>query len=395
MILSQESTLNKVNQGCYDFHLAELIRQRAWVEIDQDALRHNVRQFTALLRPGTDLMAVVKADAYGHGAVRVAQMALEAGATWLAIATLGEGIELREAGITAPILILGAINTSEEVKAIIHWQLQPTLCHEEQAILFAKTLATSDNKLSVHLKLDTGMSRLGTSWQQAVNFVQTVKNLPNLHLASIYSHLATADNPDRTMMEHQQQCFETAIANLQKHDIKIPKLHLANSAATLNGHKFHYDLVRVGLGLYGLYPAPHLRSKINLKPVLQVKAKISQVKTIPPGTGVSYGHQFVSSQKMLIAIVGIGYADGIPRNLSNGLQVLIRGQWVKQIGAITMDQIMLDVSHLPNLQAGEIVTLIGRDGDQEISADDWANKLGTISWEILCGFKHRLPRIII
>jgi alanine racemase len=322
-------------------------------------------------------------------------MALDAGAKWLAIATLGEGIELREAGITAPILILGAINTPEEVRAIIHWQLEPTLCNEEQAMLFAKTLQKQAKKLPVHLKLDTGMSRLGTSWQQAVNFVQTVKALPNLHLASIYSHLATADDPDRSIMEQQQHRFEAAIADLQKHGIKIPKLHLANSAATLNGAKFHYNLVRVGLGLYGLYPAPHLRSQIDLKPVLQVKAKISQIKTIPPGTGVSYGHHFVSDRETRLAIVGIGYADGVPRNLSNRLQVLIGGEWVKQIGAITMDQMMLDITHLPHLQVGEVVTLIGTEGDRAISADDWANTLGTISWEILCGFKHRLPRIIL
>ena len=395
MVLSQESTPDVVNQGCYNFHLSELIRQRAWVEIDQNALSHNVRQFKGLLKRDTDLMAVVKADAYGHGAVRVAQMVLEAGATWLAIATLGEGIELREAGITAPILILGAINTPEEVRAIIHWQLEPTLCNEEQVVLFAKTLEKQTKKLSVHLKLDTGMSRLGTSWQQAVNFVQTVKGLPNLHLASIYSHLATADDPDRTVMEQQQARFESAIADLEKQGIKIPKLHLANSAATLNGKNFHYDLVRVGLGLYGLYPAPHLRSQIDLKPVLQVKAKISQIKTIPPGTGVSYGHHFVSDRETRLAILGIGYADGVPRNLSNRLQVLIRGEWVKQIGSITMDQMMLDITHLPHLPVGEVVTLIGTDGDRAISADDWANTLGTISWEILCGFKHRLPRIII
>ena len=395
MVLSQESTPDVVNHGCYDFRLSELIRQRAWVEIDQNALRHNVRQFKGLLKHNTDLMAVVKADAYGHGAVRVAQMALEAGATWLAIATLGEGIELREAGITAPILILGAINTPEEVRAIIHWQLEPTLCNAEQAILFAKTLEKQAKKLSFHLKLDTGMSRLGTSWQQAVNFVQTVKGLPNLHLASIYSHLATADDPDPSVMEQQQGRFDSAIANLQKHGIQIPKLHLANSAATLNAPKFHYDLVRVGLGLYGLYPAPHLRSQIDLKPVLQVKAKISQIKTIPPGTGVSYGHHFISDRETRLAIVGIGYADGVPRNLSNRLQVLIGGEWVKQIGAITMDQMMLDITDLPHLPVGEVVTLIGADGDRVISADDWANTLGTISWEILCGFKHRLPRIIV
>jgi alanine racemase len=365
------------------------------VEIDQQALIHNVQQFKAFLKPGTELMAVVKADAYGHGAIRIAQTALQAGANWLAIATLGEGIELREAGITAPILILGAVNTSEEISAIAHWQLEPTLCHSEQAILFSETLKHLNSKLPVHLKLDTGMSRLGTPWRQALGFGKLVKNLPNLHVASVYSHLATADDANPQEMQKQQQRFETAIACLREAGIKPRRLHLANSAATLKGQEWHYDLVRIGLGLYGLYPAPHLRSKIALKPVLGVKAKVNQVKTIEAGTGVSYGHHFVSDRTMQIAVVGIGYADGVPRNLSNRLQVLIRGQRINQIGAITMDQIMLDVSAIPDLQVGEVVTLIGQDGQENISADDWAEALGTISWEILCGFKHRLPRITL
>ena len=170
-------------------------------------------------------------------------------------------------------------------------------------------------------------------------------------------------------------------------------MHLANSAATLSDQALHYDLVRVGLAIYGLYPAAHLKAAANLKPAMQVRARLAQVKTIPAGTGVSYGHQFISQREMRLAVAGIGYADGVPRNLSNRLQVLLRGQLVPQVGAITMDQLMLDVSHIPNVQAGEVVTLIGRDGDHEISADDWAAALGTISWEILCGFKHRLPRL--
>ena len=373
--------------------LSKAILQRAWVEINLGALADNVRQIKRLLAPQTELMAVVKADAYGHGGVRVAQTALEAGATWLAIATLAEGIELREAGITAPILILGATNTPEEIEAIAHWDLEPTLCNPQQALVFSETLTLLGRTLPVHLKLDTGMSRLGTPWNQASEFVQLVQQLPYLQIASIYSHLATADNPNPTVMQQQHQRFQQAIAVLAAQGIVPPRLHFANSAATLSDRLLHYDLVRVGLALYGLYPAPHLHSKLNLQPVLQVKARITQVKTIPPGTGVSYGHQFVSDRQLRLAVVGIGYADGVPRNLSNRLQVMVRGHLVPQIGAITMDQLMLDVSKVPHVQAGEVVTLIGKDGDLEISADDWAATLGTISWEILCGFKHRLPRV--
>ena len=376
-----------------EYVTSEIVRHRAWVEIDREAIAHNIRQIRRLLSQKTDLMAVVKADAYGHGAIAVAETALAAGASWLATATLGEGIELREAGIVAPILILGATNTPEEIAAIAHWQLQATLCNPQQALTFSQTLANLGRQLPVHLKLDTGMSRLGTNWESAVEFCQFVQQLPNLKLASIYSHLATADDPNPAILRLQQQRFEQAIAQLRERSISVPCLHLANSAATLSQPALHYDLVRVGLAMYGLYPATHLKAAANLKPAMQVRARLAQIKTIPAGTGVSYGHQFISQREMRLAVAGIGYADGVPRNLSNRLQVLLRGQLVPQVGAITMDQLMLDVSHIPNVQAGEVVTLIGRDGDQEISADDWAAALGTISWEILCGFKHRLPRL--
>jgi alanine racemase len=196
-------------------------------------------------------------------------------------------------------------------------------------------------------------------------------------------------------MRLQHQRFEDAIAQLRHAGIKPPCLHLANSAATLADPSLHYDWVRAGLALYGLYPAEHLRNAVDLQPVMQVKARVTQVKTIPPGTGVSYGYQFIADKETRIAIVGIGYADGVPRNLSNKMTVLIRGQQVRQIGAITMDQMMLDVSVIPDLQTGEVVTLIGQDGSLHISADDWAQCLGTISWEILCSFKHRLPRVAV
>ena len=367
--------------------------QRAWVEIDQAALAHNVRQLKKLLASKTQLMAVVKADAYGHGATMVARTALDAGAGGLCVATVQEGIQLREAGIEAPILLLGATNTPEQVRAIAYWQLQPTICTPQQALVFSETLSGLKKTLSVHLKLDTGMSRLGMPWQEARQFVELVKRLPYLEIKSVYSHLATADTLDATVMRLQHQRFEEAIAQLHSAGIEPPCLHLANSAATLTDPALHYDLVRVGLALYGLYPAEHLRGAIDLKPVMQVKARVTQVKTIPPGTGVSYGYQFIAERQMRLAVIGIGYADGIPRNLSNKMTVLIRGQKVRQIGAITMDQLMLDVSEIPDLQTGEVVTLIGKDGDLSISADDWAQSLGTISWEILCSFKHRLPRV--
>jgi alanine racemase len=370
-------------------------QQRAWVEIDLPALAHNVREIRRLLAPETAIMAVVKADAYGHGAIDVARTLLAAGVTWLAVATVPEGIELRAGGIEAPILILGGANSTMQVAAIVEWQLQPTICNLDQAIFISKSLVASQvsSPLDVHLKLDTGMSRLGENWQQALDFFHEVKTLPALQIASLYSHLATAEDPDPTVLNMQCDRFERAIATIQNAGYALPRLHLANSGGILAGERLHYQLVRPGLILYGLYPAPHLRSRLDLRSVMSVKARISQVKEIAAGTGVSYGYRFIANRDMLIAVVEIGYADGIPRRLSDRMTVAIRGRSIPQIGAITMDRIVLDVSQLPDLQVGEIVTILGRDGAIEITVDDWANELGTISWEILCGFKHRLPRV--
>lgn len=377
---------------------------RAWVEINLGALAHNVKWLKALLPEGTDLMSVIKADAYGHGAVTVAEVAIASGTTWLGVATVPEGIELRQAGIQVPILVMGAVNDPEEVRAIAHWHLQPTIVNPKQALVFSDTLkdqADAQTRLPVHIKLDTGMSRLGFSWQQAVEFARFVQQLPCLEAVGLCSHLATADSSDQTVMRLQHDRFERAIAALKQADLLPPRLHLANSAATLVAPELHYDMVRVGLSTYGLYPAPHLRPYQNthsspeaaLQPVLEVKARITHIKEIDADTGVSYSYKFIASKPMKIAIVGIGYADGVPRLLSNRMQVILNEQRVSQIGAITMDQLMLDISHLENVQEGDIVTLLGKTQNHCLHADEWAEMAGTISWEILCGFKHRLPRI--
>ena len=398
MLSEEQTTAGSTTQKSHQTVLWEGdggLCQRAWVEIDLAALTHNVKQLKNLLSPQTQLMTVVKADAYGHGAVAVSQTVLQAGASWLGVATIPEGIELREAGIEAPILLLGATHTAQQVKAIAQWHLQPTICTAKQALIFSEVLVSLNQSLPVHAKLDTGMSRLGTPWQEATEFVQLVNGLPNLKLVSIYSHLATADSPDTAVMREQQQRFKWAIEQIKTAGIDPRSLHLANSAATLADPDLHYDLVRVGLATYGLYPAAHLQAIANLQPAMQVKTRITQVKTIAAGTGVSYGYKFIAGRQTQIAVVGIGYADGIPRNLSNKMQVLVRGKFVPQVGAVTMDQLMLDVTDIPDLEVGEVVTLLGKDGENQITADDWAETLGTISWEILCGFKHRLPRVAV
>jgi alanine racemase len=306
------------------------------------------------------------------------------------------------------------VNTPEEVGAIAQYHLEPNLSTPEQAKLFSATLTNSRTNSSkvgwalptplktdtlksfpVHINIDTGMSRLGMPWQEARELVQLVQSLPGLELTSIYSHLATAEDIDSPVRQLQHDRFQKVIDSCKV--LGLPahvKFHLANSAGTLIDQGLHYDRVRVGLSLYGLYPAPHLQSLLSLQPVMTVKARITLVKSLAAGTGVSYGYRFTAPQDMLIAVVGIGYGDGVPRLLSNKMKVLIRGRFVPQIGSITMDQLMLDVSAMTDLQPGEIVTLLGQDGDRVITADDWAEAIDTISWEILCGFKSRLPRVI-
>jgi alanine racemase len=364
---------------------------RAWVSVDLEAIAHNVRQLVRYLGPHVALMAVVKADAYGHGAVAVSEVALTCGAKWLAVATIEEGIQLREADIKAPILLMGATNTREEVKAVTFWKLQPTLCTPKQALTYSESLT---EVYAVHLKIDTGMSRLGTPWQEAVPFVALVKGLPHLEIASVYSHLATADEPDSAFLALQKQRFDHVLEALPLPTQRgqRPFLHLANSAGTLANPQYHYDLVRVGLALYGLAPAHHLQQVIDLKPALLIQARITQVKTVPAGTGVSYGQVYHAQQDMRLATVALGYADGLPRNLSGKIQVEVFGKRVPQVGTITMDQCLIDVSAVPEVQEGEVVTFLGKSAP---SAYDWADLLGTIPYEILCGFKHRLPRVVL
>jgi alanine racemase len=370
--------------------IATLALDRAWVEIDPTSLTHNIQVLQALLKPETMLMAVIKADGYGHGAPQVAKWAEYLGVHYFGVATVPEGIELREAGITQPIMILGAAQSRNQVEAIAHWQLEPTLCTPAQAMLFSKVLSEA---LPVHLKIDTGMSRLGHPWQDAENFIKLVQELPRLDIASIYSHLATADDPDPTFMKEQQARFEGVMERSYPEGTPIPPLHLANSAGTLFSPEFHYDMVRVGLSLYGIYPGPQFQSVVHLKPVMQVRARITQIKDLEAGMGVSYNHRFVAPTDLKIAIVAIGYADGVPRTLSHRMEVLIRGQRVRQLGTITMDQIMIDVSELNDIQVGEVVTLLGQDGNGVILADEWAELAGTIPYEIVCGFQRRLPRM--
>jgi alanine racemase len=373
-----------------------LERHRAWVEVDAEAIRANARNLLRHLGPDCALMAVVKADGYGHGAVPVARAALAGGASSLGVATLGEGIQLRQAGIQAPVLVLGNLSQSEELRNCLRWQLMPTVSGMREALLCQNLASGSGRSMTLQLKLDTGMTRLGADWQEGPRLVAAITELDAVHLAGVYSHLASADAEpgcDDGFTACQQRRFETVLESLRQQRLRPGCRHLANSAGTLRDRGLHYDQVRVGLALYGHSPAQHLAGSVDLLPAMRLYARVSLIREVPAGVGVSYGHRFRTERPSRLAVLSIGYADGVPRLLSNQLEVLFRGQRLPQVGAITMDQLVLDATDCPALEVGSVVTLLGRDGDQEIQPQEWSERCGTIPWEILCGFKHRLPRL--
>ncbi|MCS6960687.1 MAG: alanine racemase [Pseudanabaenaceae cyanobacterium SKYGB_i_bin29] len=355
---------------------------RAWVEIDLNAVTSNVKKLKQLLRPETGFMAVVKADAYGHGAVAVAKAAIAGGASWLGVATIEEGIELRQQGITVPILVLGATTTRQEAYALLEYRLQPTVSNLAEAQLCQGVAQTLGLCLPVHVKIDTGMSRLGVLWHRGAEFIEAVQKFSCLDVVGLYSHLATADEPDTSFVAVQHDRFRALLSCFA-----IPYGHLCNTAGLLLDRALHYNLVRVGLGIYGYVPAPHFQHLVELQPAMTVKARISHIKTLPPGTGVSYGHHFYTTRETRLGVVTIGYADGLSRGLSNRVQFQYQDKSVAQIGMITMDQCMVDLTDLPQVQVGDTLTVMA-------NAMDWASKLHTIPWEILCSFKQRLPRLI-
>lgn len=373
-------------------------RQRAWVEVNTAAIQANVRALQRHIGPATQLMAVVKADAYGHGALAVARAALEAGAACFGVATLAEGVQLRRAGISAPVLVLGNLTQPEELRSCLRWQLMPTLSSMREALLCQNLASGSGRTMAVQLKLDTGMARLGADWQEGPRLVAALRGMEAIDLAGIYSHLACADaapDEDDGLSALQQRRFESVLSSLAEQGLPAGCRHLANSAGTLRGHQQHYDLVRVGLALYGQPPAAHLAGVVSLRPALQIHARVTLLRQVGAGVGVSYGHRFRTSRPSRLAVVSIGYADGVPRQLSNRMDVLYDGRRLPQVGAITMDQLVIDATEATRIEVGSMVTLLGEQEGEIISPLDWSERCGTIPWEILCGFKHRLPRLAV
>jgi alanine racemase len=362
-----------------------------WAEIDLAAIQYNLCRMKALT--GTRVMAVVKANAYGHGAVAVARAAGAAGADWLGVARADEGLALREAGITLPILVMGYTLPTLAAEAIGR-ALTLTVFDYESAHAYAAAARAANHTATVHVKVDTGMGRLGVMPEDAPRFVEAVSGMEGLQVEGLFTHFASADSllPGSPVPPHKQLgLFKSILAALPSRPVL---LHACNSAGALSVPDARLDMVRMGIALYGLDPSAEVPCPPDFRPVLTWKARVTQVRTLPPGHGVSYGSAYVTTEHEAIAVVGVGYADGYRRVL-NVNEVLIGGRRAPVRGRVCMDQIIAGVTHIPNVRAGDEVVLIGRQGDAALTADDLARKWDTINYEVTSSLMARVPRVFV
>jgi alanine racemase len=351
--------------------------------VDLAAIRHNAATLAGLVQPSR-LCAVVKADGYGHGDVPVAEAALDGGASWLAVALVEEGVRLREAGIEAPILLLSE-PSADDVPAIVDWRLTPTAYREE----FVTALDATGAPIDVHVKVDTGMHRVGASPNQAIDVAAAVSGAVNLNLAGLWTHFAVAEE-DAEFTKRQTEDLVAVATRLRSAGVDPGMLHAANSAGALGFPESRLDMVRCGIALYGLQPAPGLGA--DLRPAMAVKSQVSMTKRLPPGSRPSYGRIRALDGDATVATVPIGYADGVARRLGlSGAEVLIGGVRHPFAGTVTMDHVVVDCGDAP-VAVGDEVVVLGRQGSDEITADEWAQRLDTINYEIVCDFGPRLPR---
>jgi alanine racemase len=361
-----------------------------WAESDLEAIRYNVRAFRRHVGGNVEVMAVVKANAYGHGAVPVAKAALEAGATRLGVHRLNEGVELRQAGIGAPILIMG-YTPPAGAGAVVQWQLTPSLITPEFAQALSMEAAVQGQVVPVHVKVDTGMSRYGLFPQEVLPFLQSLQRLKGVKIEGLFTHFATADSLDQTWILQQIQVFDQVRATVQNAGIEVPLYHAANSAATMRLPQSHYDMVRVGIAMYGLNPSAEWEPVFEIHPALTLKSRVSRVRELPVGAGVSYGRTFVTSRPTVAALVPVGYGDGYHRILSNKGVVLVRGKRAPVIGRVCMDQFVIDVTDITGVQQDDEVVLVGRQGDERIPAEEVARLARSINYEVTTGL---LPRVV-
>jgi len=364
----------------------------AWAEVHTGLISHNVAIVAQRTAP-VQVWAVVKANGYGHGSVPVAQAALAGGATGLCVAIVDEGVALRRAGITAPILLLSE-QPAELADLIVGYQLTPTVTTTRGAAVLAASASAADQTVKIHIKVDTGMHRVGVSPNEAVSLASFISSYESLTIEGVYTHFAVADDPSHPANASQLSAFNAVLDGLSSRGINPPLVHAANSAAALANEASRFTMVRLGIAMYGLRPGAGVAELCaGLIPAMSLKARVSAVRWVEAGEAVSYGLVRPLAKGSLIATVPIGYADGVPRALGRtNIQVLLNGVPRTIAGTITMDQLMIDCESDSSITVGDEVVLIGKQGEHSVTADDWAEALGTIGYEIVCGISPRIFR---
>ena len=363
---------------------------RTWAQIDLDAIAHNIQEIKKCTSPKAKIMAIVKADAYGHGYLEVSRTLLSAGASVLGVAFIDEAEQLRRHGITADILLLGYTPRSQ-LHRLVDLDIIPAIYSYEDALILSQIAEKKGKDVRVHIKIDTGMNRIGLMSEkpESIDEAERIYRLSHIRVEGIFSHLSKADEEDDTYSYEQFDRFNRFVAKLEKRGVHIPIRHICNSAGILKYPQMHMDMVRAGICMYGYFPSAQVAHSCDLRPAMSVKSIITRVEEIPEGARVSYNGKFIAPHKMKIATVPIGYADGYFRNLSGRAKMLVRGQFADVVGTICMDQCMIDVTNVNNIDVEEEVTIIGRDGENVISAEE----MGTISYEVLCVIGKRVPRV--
>jgi alanine racemase len=363
-----------------------------WLEVDLEAIAHNVRRVVEIVGPAVKVLAVLKADGYGHGAVRVARTALNNGAYCLGVASINEGLALHKAGISAPILVLG-FSPAWQARELVLNGLSATVFDMDVAHALSRAAEQLDSQVKVQVKVDTGMGRLGLLPDDVVPFVLALSSLPNLVMEGIFTHFSVAD-ADPAYTRGQADRFRGVLEALAKEGIVLPLVHAANSAAILSLPESHFSMVRLGIAMYGLHPSPQVRCPPDFRPVLSFKTEVAQVKTLAPGSYVSYGNTYQTTGQQRIAVIPVGYADGFRRAPRHWGEVLVRGQRAPIVGRVCMDQTMIDVTAIADVRQGDEVVLIGEQGGESITAEDVAERLGTINYEVVSEILARVPRVV-
>lgn len=371
-------------------------------EINLKAFQNNLQKLKIILGPETGIMAVIKADAYGHGALPCAKAAVESGVDYLGAGVIEEGVELRKNGITDPILILGSI-FPDEASDLVQYDLATILCTPDLAQSISKEAAKQKKTVNVHIKVDTGMNRLGVLPENLLALVEKTSSLPNIKIEGLSTHFSSADDPDTTITTRQIDLFQKTLSELHNKGISPPITHLANTSALFRFPDSRSRMVRPGLILYGALPSPILKPVVHeycknknleyFEPVMHWISKIILTKSVQNGQPISYSGKHVTKKDSLIATLPIGYADGLHRSLSNKMEVLIKGKRAPQVGAICMDMTLIDVTDIPDVQPGDEVVIFGEQGNEEIKVEELAEKGNTIPYEFLCNVGKRVPRV--